>query len=96
MEMFRVIANTENEKKWKIDLKLCTYLTGEDTYLAFDRKESGSFQTFRYVGLRFMLGGKLVFSIPSTYFLRKQFETLYKCYRHTVKMRVLFYKGKTF
>ena len=77
----------------EIDLKLCTYLTEEDTYLAFDRKKSGSFQTLRYVGLRFMLGGKLAFSISSTFFLSKQFETLYKCYGHTVKVYVLFYKG---
>ena len=49
-----------------------------------------------YVGLSFMLDGKLMLSIPSTFFLSKQFETLYKCYRHTVKVFVLFYKGKYF
>ena len=77
-----------------MDLKLCTYFTEEDTYLSFDRKKSGPFQTLRYVGLRVMLDGKLVLSIPSTFFLSKQFETLYKCYRHNVKVYVLFYKGK--
>ena len=83
-------------KVCKMDLKLCTYFTGEDTYLSFDRKKSGPFQTLRYMDLRFMLDGKLVLSIPSIFFLSKQFETLYKCYRHTVKMYVLFYKGKIF
>ena len=83
-------------KVWKIDLKLCTYFTVEDTYLLFDRKKSGPFQTLRYVGLRLMLDGKLMLLIPSTFFLSKQFEILYKCYRHTVKVYVLFYKEKIF
>ena len=37
-------------KVWKIDLKLCTYVTEEDAYLPFDRKKSGTFQTLIYVG----------------------------------------------
>ena len=82
-------------KGWKIDLKLCTYFT-EDTYLLFDRKKSGPFQTLRYMGLKLMLDCKLVLSMPSTFFLSKQFETLYKCYRHTVKVYVLFFQRKIF
>ena len=102
--MFRVIANTENEfvfstqstvvKVWKICLKLCTYFTEEDAYLLFDRKKSGPFPTLRYVGLRLMLERKLMLSIPPTFFLNKQFETLYEYYRHTVNVYVPFYKGK--
>ena len=68
----------------------------QDAYLPFDRKKTESFQTLRYVGLRLMPDGKLMLSIPSTFFLNKQLETLYKCYRHTVNVYVPFYKGKIF
>ena len=81
---------------WKIDLKLCTYLTEEDAYLPSDRKNQGHFKLLRFVGLRLMLDGKLMLSIPSTVFLRKQVETLYKCYRHTVMYMCLFTKKKIF
>ena len=57
-------------------------------------RKSGSFQTLRFVGLRLMLDGKLILSTPSTFFLIKHFETLYKYYRHTENVYVPFYKGK--
>ena len=57
-------------------------------------RKSGPFQTLRFVGLRFMLDGKLVLSTPSTFFLSKHFEALYKYYRHTENVYVPFYKGK--
>ena len=41
-----------------------------------------------------MLEGKLMLSIRLTFFLSKQLENLYKCYRHTVNVFVPFYKGK--
>ena len=55
MEMFRVLQIQKTScifKVWKIDLKLCTYFTEEITYLLFDRKKSGPFQTLRCVGLK--------------------------------------------
>ena len=49
---------------------------------------------FDICGLRFMLDGKFILSTISTFFfgfvLSKQFETLFKCYRHTVNVHVPF------
>ena len=90
--MFRVIANAEIEFVFStqstvvLENLFVHILQKKMRICPLIERKAGPFQTLRFVGLMLMLDGKLILSTPSTFFLSKHFETLYKCNRHTVKM----------